>query len=75
MYAGYAAEVLPGVNEALDRKDTATFNSEAAALAAALRRASARLDEIAQRRLLAPVAVTAALRRDGSRCTLHHGRI
>ena len=47
MYAGYAAEVLPGVNEALDRKDTATFNSEAAALAAALRRASARLDEIA----------------------------
>ena len=47
MYAGYAAEVLPGVNEALDRKDTATFNSEAASLAAALRRASARLDEIA----------------------------
>ena len=47
MYAGYAAGVLPGVNEALDRKDTATFNSEAASLAAALRRASARLDEIA----------------------------
>jgi N-acetylated-alpha-linked acidic dipeptidase len=48
MYAGYAAEVLPGVNEALDRKDAATFNIEAAALAAALRRASARLDEIAR---------------------------
>jgi hypothetical protein len=39
--------VLPGVNEALDRKDAATFAHESAALAAALRRASARLDEIA----------------------------
>jgi len=48
MYAGYAAEVLPGVNEALDRKDATTFSSEAAALAAALRRASARLDQIAR---------------------------
>jgi N-acetylated-alpha-linked acidic dipeptidase len=47
-YAGYAAEVLPGVNEALDRDDAATFQREAASLAAALSRASARLDEIAQ---------------------------
>jgi N-acetylated-alpha-linked acidic dipeptidase len=47
-YAGYAAEVLPGVNEALDRDDAATFQREAAALAAALSRASARLDEVAQ---------------------------
>jgi N-acetylated-alpha-linked acidic dipeptidase len=47
-YAGYAAEVLPGANEALDRQDPATFTHESAALAAALRRASARLDEIAR---------------------------
>jgi N-acetylated-alpha-linked acidic dipeptidase len=47
-YAGYAAEVLPGVNEALDRDDAATFQQEAAALAAALSRASVRLDEVAQ---------------------------
>ncbi|MFZ3217601.1 MAG: M28 family metallopeptidase [Candidatus Acidiferrales bacterium] len=53
-YAGYAAEVLPGVNEALDRRDAATFAREAASLTAALRRASARLDEIA--RLVSPTA-------------------
>jgi N-acetylated-alpha-linked acidic dipeptidase len=47
-YAGYAAEVLPGANEALDRQDAATFTHEAASLAAALRRAAARLDEIAR---------------------------
>jgi len=47
-YAGYAAEVLPGVNEALDRDDAATFQQEAAALTAALSRASARLDQVAQ---------------------------
>jgi N-acetylated-alpha-linked acidic dipeptidase len=45
-YAGYAAEVLPGVNEALDRNDPATFHREADALAAALQRAAARLDEV-----------------------------
>ncbi|MGH9745860.1 MAG: M28 family metallopeptidase [Candidatus Acidiferrales bacterium] len=45
-YAGYAAEVLPGVNEALDRNDAPTFHREADALAAALRRAAARLDEV-----------------------------
>jgi N-acetylated-alpha-linked acidic dipeptidase len=47
-YAGYAAEVLPGANEALDRQDAATFTHESAALAAALRRASTRLDVIAR---------------------------
>ncbi|MFZ3379163.1 MAG: M28 family metallopeptidase [Candidatus Acidiferrales bacterium] len=47
-YAGYAAEVLPGVNEALDRDDAATFQQEAVSLTAALNRAAARLDEVAQ---------------------------
>jgi N-acetylated-alpha-linked acidic dipeptidase len=45
-YAGYAAEVMPGVNEALDRNDPATFHREASALAAALARAAVRLDEV-----------------------------
>jgi N-acetylated-alpha-linked acidic dipeptidase len=45
-YAGYAAEALPGANEALDRDDPATFQRETAAIAAALRRAAARLDEV-----------------------------
>ena len=47
-YAGYAAEVLPGVNEALDRDDAAIFQQEGNSLAAALLRAAARLDEIAR---------------------------
>jgi N-acetylated-alpha-linked acidic dipeptidase len=47
-YAGYAAEVLPGANEALDRQDAATFTHESAVLAAALRRASTRLDVVAR---------------------------
>jgi N-acetylated-alpha-linked acidic dipeptidase len=47
-YAGYAAEVLPGPNEALDRKDTAMFRAEAESLAAALRRGAASLDNIAR---------------------------
>jgi N-acetylated-alpha-linked acidic dipeptidase len=45
-YAGYAAEVMPGVNEALDRGDPTTFHREAMALAAALTRAAVRLDEV-----------------------------
>jgi N-acetylated-alpha-linked acidic dipeptidase len=45
-YAGYAAEVLPGVNEALDKNDPEIFRREANALAAALLRASARLDDV-----------------------------
>jgi N-acetylated-alpha-linked acidic dipeptidase len=45
-YAGYAAEMLPGVNEALDRNDSATFHLEAESLAAALDRAATRLDDV-----------------------------
>jgi N-acetylated-alpha-linked acidic dipeptidase len=45
-YAGYAAEVMPGVNEALDRDDPTTFHREAMALAEALTRAAVRLDEV-----------------------------
>jgi N-acetylated-alpha-linked acidic dipeptidase len=48
IHAGYAAEIFPGPNEALDRKDRAAFSHEAEALAAALRRAAASLDEIAR---------------------------
>jgi N-acetylated-alpha-linked acidic dipeptidase len=47
-YAGYAAEVMPGISEALDRRDTATLRREEESLAAALRRAAARLDDIAR---------------------------
>jgi N-acetylated-alpha-linked acidic dipeptidase len=49
---GYAAVLLPGVREAMERSDWATARREAAALAAALERAAARLDEVA--RLAAP---------------------
>jgi len=45
-YAGYAAGVMPGVSEALDRHDSAGLRREEDTLAAALRRAAARLDEI-----------------------------
>jgi N-acetylated-alpha-linked acidic dipeptidase len=45
-YAGYAAEVMPGVNEALDRNDPAGFHRESDVLAAALARAAVRLDEV-----------------------------
>jgi N-acetylated-alpha-linked acidic dipeptidase len=45
-YAGYSAEMLPGVTEAIDRNDSATLQREAASLAAALLRASAQLDEV-----------------------------
>lgn len=47
-YAGYAAGVMPGVSEALDRHDPATLHREEDALAAALRRAAARLDDVAR---------------------------
>jgi N-acetylated-alpha-linked acidic dipeptidase len=47
-YAGYAAEVMPGVSESLDRKDAGTLRTEADSLAAALRRAAARLDTVAR---------------------------
>jgi N-acetylated-alpha-linked acidic dipeptidase len=42
-YAGYAAVLLPGVREAVDRGDWAAARSEAAALADALRRAAVAL--------------------------------
>jgi N-acetylated-alpha-linked acidic dipeptidase len=45
-YAGYAAGILPGPNEALDRKDAAAFRREAESLAAALRRAATSLDNV-----------------------------
>jgi N-acetylated-alpha-linked acidic dipeptidase len=45
-YAGYSAELMPGLNEALDGMDRAAIDREAEALTAALQRASARLDEI-----------------------------
>ncbi len=47
-YAGYEAELLPGVSESLDRNDPAALQHEADSLAAALRRAAARLDEVAR---------------------------
>jgi len=45
-YAGYEAELLPGVTEAIDRNDPVALRMESESLAAALRRAAARLDEI-----------------------------
>jgi N-acetylated-alpha-linked acidic dipeptidase len=46
-YAGYAAVLFPGVREPLDRGDWETARRELAVLVAALRRATARLDEVA----------------------------
>ncbi|HUJ32277.1 MAG TPA: M28 family metallopeptidase [Candidatus Acidoferrum sp.] len=57
-YAGYAAEILPGVSESLDANDAATFAQESDSLAAALHRAAARLDDVA--RLASPSAPSAA---------------
>jgi N-acetylated-alpha-linked acidic dipeptidase len=45
-YAGYAATTLPGVREAIEKRDWETARREAAALADALRRAAATLDRI-----------------------------
>jgi N-acetylated-alpha-linked acidic dipeptidase len=47
-YAGYAAEMLPGINESLDRNDPSALRIEVDSLAAALRRAAARLDEVSR---------------------------
>jgi N-acetylated-alpha-linked acidic dipeptidase len=47
-YAGYAAELMPGVSESLERKDPNTLRIEANSLAAALRRAAARLDTVSR---------------------------
>jgi N-acetylated-alpha-linked acidic dipeptidase len=45
-YAGYAPELMPGLNEALDRMDRPAIDREAEALSAAIQRASTRLDVI-----------------------------
>jgi N-acetylated-alpha-linked acidic dipeptidase len=47
-YTGYSSVEEPGVTEALERNDSATLRQEADSLAAALTRASARLDEVAR---------------------------
>ena len=47
-YSGYAAEIMPGVSEALDRGNLQVLRREADSLAAALRRAALRLDDIAR---------------------------
>jgi N-acetylated-alpha-linked acidic dipeptidase len=47
-YAGYAAEVLPGITEALNSDDLPTLRIESDAVAQALLRAAARLDQIAR---------------------------
>ncbi len=54
-YTGYAAEVLPGITEALVRGDSATLQRESEGLTAALLRASARLDTVTR---LAEAAAT-----------------
>ncbi len=46
-YAGYDAVVMPGIAEAIERRDAETAQREVASLAAALERAAARLDEVA----------------------------
>jgi N-acetylated-alpha-linked acidic dipeptidase len=56
--AGYDAELFPGVTEALDRGDAVQFRRQCDALAAAFRRAAARLDEIT--RLAQPASSSAA---------------
>lgn len=47
-YAGYAAEELPGVSESLGRNEPSALRRETDALAGALLRASARLDDVAR---------------------------
>lgn len=47
-YTGYAAVVIPGVNEAIEAGDAATAQSQIAALAAALNRAAAILEAAAK---------------------------
>jgi N-acetylated-alpha-linked acidic dipeptidase len=47
-YTGYAAVVIPGVNEAIDAKDTATAQAQLGVLAKALNRASATLEGAVQ---------------------------
>jgi len=44
-YTGYAAVVIPGINEAIDRHDLEQVRQQIAALAAALDRATAELED------------------------------
>ncbi len=46
-YAGYAAEIMPGVSELLDENDPGTLAQQVSAVTAALHRATARLDNVA----------------------------
>jgi N-acetylated-alpha-linked acidic dipeptidase len=45
-YTGYAAVVIPGVNEAIDARDPARAQAQMAAVTAALVRATATLEEV-----------------------------
>lgn len=47
-YTGYAAVVIPGVNEAIDARDTATAQAQLGVLAKALNRAAATLEGAVQ---------------------------
>jgi N-acetylated-alpha-linked acidic dipeptidase len=47
-YTGYAAVVIPGVNEAIDAKDLSRAQQQMTALTAAIRRAASTLQEAAQ---------------------------
>ncbi len=47
-YTGYAAVILPGIREAVERRDWETARREAGVVADALRRAAAKLDGIAK---------------------------
>ena len=48
LYTGYSAEMLPGLNDALDRNDPALFDQESAALVDALHRATEQLKEVSR---------------------------
>ncbi|HXW17852.1 MAG TPA: M28 family metallopeptidase [Candidatus Acidoferrales bacterium] len=59
-YAGYEATRLPGLREAVDRKDAPTAQQEADEIAAAVSRAAAQLQKIAQVALPASAAPASA---------------
>ena len=62
-YTGYSAVLLPGIREAVERRDWETARREAQAVAEALRRAAQRLDDVAQ--LASSAARTASAARGG----------
>lgn len=47
-YTGYEVVLLPGVREAVDKRDWEAVRKAAAALAGSLRRAAAKLDDAAK---------------------------